>query len=188
MCASKHYCGGMEGAAGPRSTPKFMTGKHIFSFLVHSAAATAGSLFVGFVSGLLIALAISPFSAGTGNIVDRAVDSWFFRHCVDNPYFMTSILSAVCLGFMSHRFSKSQAAVWVWLLPTAVLMFNLLPSVLSSPSAAKNAWINYFSRDCGGTECLGELLVTAPFYTSLAFTFGWLTRNWLPAPERSERT
>jgi len=50
-------------------------------------------------------------------------------------------------------------------------------------SAQGASWTvdNFFFARCGATECLYELFITAPFYTSAAYTLGWLCKNWMIA-------
>jgi hypothetical protein len=134
-------------------------------------------MLVGSLADFLVALPIGLFSSGEGNVVDRAVNSWFARYCVDNPYFIAPIVMAACLGFISHRFSQSRSALWVWLLPTGVLALNVLPSMVHPRTGPNWAFDNYFGRHCGGTECLYELFITGPFYTSVAYTIGWLIKK-----------
>jgi ABC-type dipeptide/oligopeptide/nickel transport system permease component len=153
-----------------------MTARTIVSFLLHSIAATVGSVLTGILLAFLLALPIGLFSSGMGNVVDRATDTSVFRYA-DNPYFAVPVAIAACLGFLSHRFSKSRSGAWSWVLPTAVLFLNIFPKMANS--AQERKWIidNFFSRGCGGTECLYELFITAPFYTSVAYTIGWLSRR-----------
>src|SRR5207244_2215740 len=71
----------------------------------------------------------------------------------------------------------STSAPWVWLLPAMILAFNV--ATWKSHIARSNfsdAWANYFTSDCGASECLYEILITAPFYTSVAYTVGWIAK------------
>ena len=149
----------------------------IFSFLVHSIIATIGSMLVSYLAGFVVALPIGFFSSGQGNVVDRTVDTWFWRYCIDSSYFVAQIVTAACLGFISYRFSQSRSALWVWLLPTGVLALNVLPSMMHSRTGPNWVLDNYFGRNCGSTECLYELFITGPFYTSVAYTIGWLIKK-----------
>jgi hypothetical protein len=38
-----------------------------------------------------------------------------------------------------------------------------------------STWDTYFGKGCGGSECLYELFLTAPFYTSVAYSIGAYT-------------
>jgi hypothetical protein len=43
-----------------------------------------------------------------------------------------------------------------------------------STNSGGSVWNNFFGSDCGSSECLTEYRVTAPFYTSIAYSFGLL--------------
>jgi hypothetical protein len=149
-------------------------GKFAIGFIVHSVIATVGAFFGGTVLGFLLALPIGLFSSGPGNIVDRVSDSWIIRYSFKEPYFALPALTALFLGFISHRLSRSRSGAFSWIVPSAVLLCTILPRLVSSP--AQESWIidNLFSAGCGSTECLYELFITAPFCTSVAYTIGWL--------------
>ena len=102
---------------------------------------------------------------------------------VDNPYFLGPIVVAFVLGIFSNRVWKTNSAAWVWLLPTVILIWNLMAwKSYTSRSNWADAWANYFGSDCGDSECLYAVFVTAPFYTSVAYSLGWIAmRVWRPA-------
>jgi len=154
-------------------------GRAFGAFIAHSLLATVGCFVGAFTIGFMVAGLIALWSSGPGNIVDRAVDSWFFRYCVDNPYFLLPIFFSFCLGSIVFRFSKHSSAAWAWVLPGTILLLNILPSM--SDRSGQGIIQNYFGRDCGSNECLDQLLFTAPFYTSVAYSLGWLSRRWLSA-------
>jgi hypothetical protein len=94
----------------------------------------------------------------------------FFK-LLDEPYFITPILSGFLLGKVGAHFFHSASAVLVWIVPAAILVV----SMASAPGM--NIWNNYFGSGCGGSECAYEWLFTAPFYTSVAYTVGWIFEN-----------
>jgi hypothetical protein len=145
-------------------------------FIAHSAMATMGSLIGGVALGFLCSLFAALWSSGAGNIVDRAADSWFFRHLVDNPYFLVPVFVSFCVGFFVFRFSRHSSGAWAWLLPFAILLLNIVPSLFRS--STHDVVQSYFGRGCGSDECLDQLFFTAPFYTSVAYSLGWLSRRW----------
>jgi hypothetical protein len=156
-----------------------MRGNWILSFFGHSLLATAGVLLGGSLLAFLIALPVGYLSSGVGNIVDRAVDTWIMRYLADEPFFIFQVLTAACVGFFTYRFSKSRAPAWVWLIPAAILVVNVVPRLLGSSPGSGSKWVfdNYFGHGCGGSECLYELFVTAPFYTSIAYAVGYWVRK-----------
>jgi hypothetical protein len=107
------------------------------------------------------------------------VDQHILR-AAGEPYFILPDLAAFILGVLSHRYSQSTSAARVWVLPTVILIWNLLtwkngdfgpywPDVGSK----------YCGPDCGSSECMYELVVIAPFYTSAAYSLGWATNHHL---------
>jgi hypothetical protein len=146
--------------------------------------ATIGAIVVGAIGGLLPSMisALLTRNPGPGNFVDHLVDQRVFRVLVDNPYFLGPTITASVLGFFSHRVWKTNAGLWVWLFPAVILVSNLLSwKSYTSRSNLADAWANYFGSDCGDSECLNELLVTAPFYSSVAYSVGWIAMRVLGA-------
>jgi hypothetical protein len=146
-----------------------MKGKLVLSFLSQSLVATAGALVAGILLTFIVALPFGWLSSGMGNIVDRTVDTWIVRYLSEEPYFVFPVVTAACLGFLSYKFTKSRVASWVWVIPTAILLVNVVPRILGSSAVPKWVFDNYFGRGCGASECLYELVVTGPFYTSVAY-------------------
>jgi hypothetical protein len=64
----------------------------------------------------------------------------------------------------------------VWLVPLAWLIYGISESAMSYSQAwahqSRSAyiWDNFFGTHCSGTECLNELLFTAPFLSSVAYS------------------
>ncbi len=148
------------------------------SFVVQLVLSTVGAVLLGIVLVLVPALVIAAVTKPPGSsLIDRMVDQSLFRVGVDNPYFAGPILAGFILGVLSHRWFRSSSAPWVWLLPAMILAFNV--ATWKSHIARSNfsdAWANYFTSDCGASECLYEILITAPFYTSVAYTVGWIAK------------
>ena len=72
--------------------------------------------------------------------------------------------------------------VWVWVLPLAILFYSvatatvLIPewtSVLARPGVGQSRFSHYFGWGCQpASHCLDQLLITMPFYSSLAYSIG----------------
>jgi hypothetical protein len=138
----------------------------IREFTIQRALSTAGAMVSGGIGGAIRSVLVATVTKNTsqGNFVDHVVDQRLFRVLVDNPYFLGPILVAFALGFLGDRVWKTQSAIWVWLLPTIILVWNVLTwRSYTNRSNAADAWVNYFGSDCRGSECLYELLITAPF-------------------------
>jgi hypothetical protein len=151
----------------------------LWSFVVQQAISTVGAGLLGSAIIVLLAFLLAALQSG-GHLVDRMVDGQLFRLGTESPYFAAPVLTAFILGALSHRLFGSRAALWVWALPTLILVLNVLMWKSSTPrSNLEDALANLFSGDCGDSECLYELFVTAPFYTSVAYTMGWIIRSMM---------
>jgi hypothetical protein len=151
------------------------------SFIAQQFLATVGAMVVGTVGAIIPSVLIAAVTKNTsgGNWVDHMVDQHILR-AAGEPYFIFPVLAAFMLGLLSHRYSQSTSASWVWVLPTVILIWNLLTWKNGGFRPYwPDVWNNYFGSDCGSSECMYELFVTAPFYASLAYTFGWLTNHHL---------
>jgi hypothetical protein len=100
---------------------------------------------------------------------------------LDAPVFLGPILVALVLGvFVGVRFSRSHASYWVWIAG----LLNFIVAVLDWKTSIsigdwRPIWYNFFTRNCGDSECIYELTATAPLYTSLTYSlavalcYGW---------------
>jgi hypothetical protein len=71
---------------------------------------------------------------------------------------------------------------WIWVLPFAILCYSVLTatvlipdwtSVLARPGAGQSWFSHYFGWGCQpAAHCLDQLLITMPFYSSLAYSMG----------------
>lgn len=151
------------------------------SFVVQLLIATLGSIVTAIILVVIVAIliaAVTPNSSG-GNFADHLADGRVF-FLVDEPYYIAPVLIAFCLGFLARRFFRNRTGGWVWVVPA----FFLLAGILSWQNGGyrpywPDVWNNYFGSDCGSSECLYEFFVTAPFYTSVAYTFGWVGKGLL---------
>jgi len=151
-----------------------------FEFVIQLVLSTLGAMLAGITLGLVLSILTAAFTKNTsgGNFVDHVIDQRVFRVLSDNPYFLGPILVAFISGVILYRFWATRVALTVWVLPAAILLWNIWTWKSYSPrSDLADAWANYFGSDCGGTECTYELFVTAPFLTSSAFSLGWVIRR-----------
>ena len=159
-----------------------MKASSILEFVIQSIVATLGAFVLGAFGGLVpsIVVALLTKNHGPGNFVDHLVDQRVFRVLIDNPYFLAPIVVAFVLGLLSNRVWKTNSGFWVWLLQTLILVWNVFSwKSYTSRSNLADAWANYFGSDCGASDCLYEVLVTAPFYTSVAYSLGWIAMRVL---------
>ena len=70
----------------------------------------------------------------------------------------------------------------MWLFPAVLLVWNVFSwKPYTSRSNLGDAWANYFGSDCDGSECLYEVFLTAPFFTSVAYSVGSIAMRVLTA-------
>lgn len=112
----------------------------------------------------------------------------FYSIVSEKPYFPVQITFALILGWLLGRALHHRSMVWVWVLPLAILCYSvatarvLIPtSVLASPGIGQSRFSHYFGWGCRPADhCLDQLLITMPFYSSLAYSLGAaLTRKTL---------
>ena len=104
----------------------------------------------------------------------------FYSIVSEKPYFPVQIISALILGWLLGRTLRHRSTVWVWVLPLAILGYSLVTarvliptSVFASPGVFQSRFSHYFGSGCQpAAHCLDQLLVTMPFYSSLAYSMG----------------
>jgi hypothetical protein len=152
------------------------------AFLIQQIVSTVGAMVAGLLAALIPASVVAMATKNTsgGNWADHLAEQQIF-HAAGEPYFIFPILAAFVFGALSHRYSRSLAARWVWVFPLTILLWNVFTWRTGGFSPYwTDVWNNYFGRYCGSSECVYELFVTAPVYTSLAYTFGWVMKRVLP--------
>jgi hypothetical protein len=117
-----------------------------------------------------------------------------FVHWVltENPFYPVQLLTALYVGWRLGRRFQHKSMLWVWVLPLAVLCFALIAfnpewtSVLARPSTVGSRLSHYFGWGCQPrAHCLDQLVITMPFYSSVAYSLGaLLARNALKKPRQ----
>ena len=101
----------------------------------------------------------------------------FYSIVSESPYFPIQIIFAVILGWLLGRVLRDRSMVWIWVLPLAVLCYSVATRLLSPTSVFTGVGQSLFSRYFGwgcrpADHCLDQLVVTMPFYSSLAYSLG----------------
>jgi hypothetical protein len=143
----------------------------IFSFVLQEVVSTIGAVLTGVAVMLVVALISAVVTPNTSN-------GDFIDHVVDQPFFtwadrsnLVYVIAGFVLGGVSFRFFRTKSAAWVWVLPSVVLVWNIFTWKNGGYLPYwPDVWNNYFSSGAG----LYQLLVTVPFYTSVAYSLGWL--------------
>jgi len=168
-------------AYGLFNSMKRWTESFALSLSVQQVIATVGAMLLGIAVVDILGLIVAAFTKNihpAGNIVDRMVDLWFVRVGGDGPYFVGPILAAFFLGSWSRKRFGFKAGAYVWIIPTSYMLLNMLRwHSWGSIPWWRALWDDFFSSDCGNSGCFYEFFVTGPFYTSLAYTIGWLVKR-----------
>src|SRR5208283_4378368 len=107
--------------------------------------------------------------APTSHLVHRVLTA--------NPFYPVQIATGLCFGWVLGRRWQHRAMVWVWVLPLMVLCYvfftatALIPQWAELPPSAgiQSRLSYYFGWGCQPyAHCLDQLLITMPFYVSVA--------------------
>src|SRR6266436_5137232 len=104
----------------------------------------------------------------------------FYSIVSEKPYFPVQIIFGLILGWLVGRALRHRSMVWVWVLPMAILCYSLVTarvliptSVFARPGVFQSRFSHYFGWDCQpSARCFDQLLITMPFYSSLAYSMG----------------
>jgi len=104
----------------------------------------------------------------------------FYSIVSELPYFPVQIIFALILGWLLGRALRHRSMVWVWVLPMAILCYSLVTarvliptSVFARPGVFQSRFSHYFGWGCQpSARCFDQLLITMPFYSSLAYSMG----------------
>ena len=127
--------------------------------------------------------------------------SYWYWTLTGPPVFLAQVLFALALGWLVGRRFQHRTMLWVWVAPTAFLCYalaaiptltpNVLPLMLQS-GAGQSAFFHYFGTGCRQQDfCFDQILVTLPFYTSVAYSGGALLARFVlrrsrPTPPPAE--
>ena len=90
---------------------------------------------------------------------------------VDPPFSPIPIIIALASAYFFRHRANRQPSVWIWILPSLILIWNLFTwDKYPGQVYWNDVWNNFFGNQCGSSECLNEFLVTAPVCSSLAYS------------------
>jgi len=97
----------------------------------------------------------------------------------ETPYFPVQIVLAWFSGLYIARVFSRREMLWIWVIPTLVLIYGMMniPNIATRPGVVSslNPWSHFFGWGCNVRDyCLDQLLITLPFYESIAYSFGAL--------------
>jgi hypothetical protein len=88
------------------------------------------------------------------------------------PTFLVPIVMGFVLGGFLGKDLPVLSSRLIFILPLSLMAWEIWG--FSDPCISKLASIrdNFFGEHCSGSECLDELLLSAPFFSSLAYAIG----------------
>src|SRR6266702_5877588 len=131
-------------------------------YLIHLALFYCG-LVLSFLAQLLLILIIPPLGKVTNP----------FGRAVNEPAFLLLILAGFAVGRYRYQRIPSRLAFAIWIVPGIFLLYSARSWHKTMPRY-DSVWVTYFGSGCGGSECLYELFLTAPFYSAIAYSLGAL--------------
>ena len=135
----------------------------VLRFLGHLALATCGIVVISFLLELTVGLVIV------------SQDHRFLDYFVVGPTFAVPIILGLVAGRRFGRRLPALASRLLWLPPLVLLVSEMyLNYKYRYPGENMRAeiWNNFVGIQCGGSECLTEAFVTAPFVAAVAYALG----------------
>ena len=151
----------------------------IAAFAIQLLISTIGAIFTGLIIVLIPAILLAAITKNRsgGNFADHVVAQPLFI-LLNEPFFIAPIVAGFMLGLFGRRFFRSASAAWVWTVPMVILICS---AATWRTGGFHPYWSdvrnNFFGSKCGSSECAYEWLITAPFYTSVAYSLGWTIKN-----------
>lgn len=137
--------------------------RSMMRYLGHVAIGWPGVMILGFGGTIIVGakLGINPDSALSARI----------SAAIGPPLFPLELVIAAGLGYALNRRRGDFAATFVWI-PAAVVLAWGISIVVAQPfdGGWAGVWRQYFGSNCQSSECLGEVIVTAPLYTSILYS------------------
>jgi hypothetical protein len=87
------------------------------------------------------------------------------------PVWAPEIAAGLLFGWLAYKRVPSRLAFASCAVPAVILLWNVT-SWQRTMSQYDSTWGTFFGTECGGSECLYQLFLTAPFYTAVAYSAG----------------
>lgn len=127
-------------------------------YLAQTAIAWPGLLALGLILGLIL----DPLGLG-----------FLFGIPAAAPVFAGWVGMGLAAGYALNRKIQSASACFVLILPLALFAWDVRVAYSARYGLGwAGVWTEFFSRRCGGSECLNEGFVTAPLVASTAYCLG----------------
>lgn len=151
--------------------------KSLLVFVLHQLVGTWGIAFLvafGLFELFDIVATISPWKPAMRSV------HWILT---ENPFYPMQIVVGLYFGWLFGRHFQHRCMLWIWVFPLTILVYAFLATPLISPYASMllrpdsvQARLSfYFGWGCQPREsCIDQLLITMPFYASVAYSLGAL--------------
>lgn len=149
--------------------------KSALTFLLHQFIATYG---VSFTAPLVFALGFKILFVFGQNYSKRD----FYSIVAESPYFPVQIIFALILGWLLGRSLQQKSMLWVWVFPCVILCYKMIAtplpiteraSILATSFPGQSLVSHFFGSGCRPqNHCFDQVLITLPFYGSLAYSTG----------------
>jgi hypothetical protein len=151
--------------------------KSLLVFALHQFVGTWGIAFLaafGLFELFDLLVTISPWKFSMRSV------HWILT---ENPFYPVQIVTGMYFGWLLGRRFQHRCMLWVWIFPLAILAYAFVATPLVSPYASillrphsVQARLSfYFGWGCRPLErCIDQLLITMPFYASVAYSLGAL--------------
>ena len=133
----------------------------------------AGHLFFAYFA-FLGGLVVSFLVTGGASLIGRADP--LLEKASGEPLWIPEIAIGFAAGSYLYSRLPSKVAYFSWCIPGLLLLCSAW-HWQSTMAIYDSTWQTYFGKGCGGSECLYELALTAPFYTSVAYSVGALVQT-----------
>ena len=148
---------------------------------------------------LFLAVVVCHFAAAclvsivVGFVPEGMIGERLYAGTVLQPFFPFIACVAALLGFLVARFWPDGRAHWAWIPGLLWFAFGIYFDVLAGGGWRTASWghqtppfryvlDNLLTSRCGDTECLYELLYTAPFVSSITYSLAsWMTLKFTRA-------
>jgi len=93
------------------------------------------------------------------------------RWLIAEPVWGVEMVCGFLAGHWCYRKFPSRTAFLAWCVPGTIL-FTIVLQWQHKMSQYDPTWQTFFGMRCGGSECLYQLFLTAPFYTAVSYSVG----------------
>jgi hypothetical protein len=125
------------------------------SYVLHLLLGVLGTTSISWVIGLAV------------TFTTRSAEAY-----VLGPSFALPLLLGLLVGAFAASQSEDKTSQWVWVPLGLCLLYALVETSTSPGVTVPRAFLEYLGPRCGGTDCLGQFLISTPFAVSSGYSIG----------------